>query len=207
VFARARAKAQQTNCLNNVKEIMLGFIMYASDNDQKVQSYIADGGAATGAGGDPWCPWSNTAASNSLALTNGSLMPYLKNTQMLQCPGVAALATPICNYTVNQEIVNWRGAGSLSSDGLPYDPQTLNSITDPASTWLVGEGAAGTAYSCIGNGSGNTMGYPHNGGANLAYVDGHAKWMTQAQYLILNNWKSVASSIFCFGRDAAGVDS
>ena len=34
VFAKARAKAQQTACLNNVKEIALAVQMYLGDNDQ-----------------------------------------------------------------------------------------------------------------------------------------------------------------------------
>ena len=33
VFARARAKAQQTTCLSNVKQLTLGCLMYASDWD------------------------------------------------------------------------------------------------------------------------------------------------------------------------------
>lgn len=35
VFARARAKALQNNCLSNVKQLTLGIIMYASDYDEK----------------------------------------------------------------------------------------------------------------------------------------------------------------------------
>jgi prepilin-type N-terminal cleavage/methylation domain-containing protein len=33
VFARARAKAQQNNCLANIKELGLGVLMYCSDYD------------------------------------------------------------------------------------------------------------------------------------------------------------------------------
>lgn len=33
VFARARAKAKQSQCLSNVKQMQLGMIMYASDYD------------------------------------------------------------------------------------------------------------------------------------------------------------------------------
>jgi len=34
VFARARAKARQTSCLNNVKQITLGLKMYGQDHDE-----------------------------------------------------------------------------------------------------------------------------------------------------------------------------
>ena len=34
VFARAREKARQTSCLSNLKQIGLGFLMYAQDYDE-----------------------------------------------------------------------------------------------------------------------------------------------------------------------------
>jgi len=35
VFARARAKAQQNNCLSNIKQLALGTLMYVSDYDDR----------------------------------------------------------------------------------------------------------------------------------------------------------------------------
>jgi len=46
VFARAREKARQTNCLSNVKQIMLGVLQYAQDYDERMPSrgniYVGD---------------------------------------------------------------------------------------------------------------------------------------------------------------------
>ncbi|HDP88997.1 MAG TPA: prepilin-type N-terminal cleavage/methylation domain-containing protein, partial [Thioalkalivibrio sp.] len=36
VFARAREKARQTQCLSNLKQICLGWAMYAGDYDETV---------------------------------------------------------------------------------------------------------------------------------------------------------------------------
>src|SRR5450759_2619705 len=47
VFARARAKAQQTVCLSNLKQIGLAFMMYASDWKQKLPGHRACGSAYT----------------------------------------------------------------------------------------------------------------------------------------------------------------
>ncbi len=44
VFARARAKAQQNNCLSNVKQIALAFLMYAADNDDMIPHHTVTGG-------------------------------------------------------------------------------------------------------------------------------------------------------------------
>src|SRR6056297_1336901 len=35
VFARAREKARQTSCLNNLKQMGLGMLMYAQDYDER----------------------------------------------------------------------------------------------------------------------------------------------------------------------------
>ena len=34
VFAKAREKARQTSCLNNVKQLTLGFVQYVQDYDE-----------------------------------------------------------------------------------------------------------------------------------------------------------------------------
>ena len=67
VFARARAKAKQTQCLNNVKQLQLGMIMYASDYDGCNPS--SDANTLTGA-----LAW-------QLAI-----QPYVKNWDIVLCP-------------------------------------------------------------------------------------------------------------------------
>jgi len=54
VFARAREKARQTSCLNNVKEMGLAAVMYSSDFDESlVPARIRYGDTCT-----YWCPYS-----------------------------------------------------------------------------------------------------------------------------------------------------
>jgi prepilin-type N-terminal cleavage/methylation domain-containing protein/prepilin-type processing-associated H-X9-DG protein len=60
VFARARAKAQQNNCLSNVKQLQLGLLMYANDYDGCVNGYTWE--------------WIN------------DVYPYVKNVQIYRCP-------------------------------------------------------------------------------------------------------------------------
>jgi len=76
VFARARAKAQQNNCLSNVKQLQLGLMMYASDNDNTMPLDSV---------GSPATYWQST------------ILPYVKNTQIYICPSDSnpfALAAP-----------------------------------------------------------------------------------------------------------------
>jgi prepilin-type N-terminal cleavage/methylation domain-containing protein len=74
VFARAREKARQTSCLSNVKEIVLGTLMYVGDFDEKF----------------PRLYWRAHGDDVSISMM---INPYLKNDQM---PGLACgLPNPV----------------------------------------------------------------------------------------------------------------
>ncbi len=72
VFARAKAKAQETQCLNNVKQIALAVLTYCSDYDQQPPQYWIDDDDdhANGNERDIWM----------------MLGPYLKSLDIIQCP-------------------------------------------------------------------------------------------------------------------------
>ena len=73
VFARAREKARQSNCLSNFKQIGLAHLMYAQDYDErftKFQGYWSSDNW-DGAAGVYWYD---------------RLAPYVKNTQIFACP-------------------------------------------------------------------------------------------------------------------------
>ena len=81
VFARAREKARQTQCLNNVRQMTTGVAMYAQDFDEtlplvaiSVPSYYMPSGGRHTSGVMPWVI---------------VLDPYIKNTQIFACPTAA----------------------------------------------------------------------------------------------------------------------
>lgn len=65
VFAQARAKARQTACLSNCRQIGLAFMQYAADYDDCLP-------LSTDSGRD--LSWVNT------------MQPYIKNRQIYRCP-------------------------------------------------------------------------------------------------------------------------
>jgi len=69
VFARAREKAREAACISNMKQIMLGFLMYISDNDQTV------------------CPSRrNVGGQVANSQWNKVLQPYMRNEDLFACP-------------------------------------------------------------------------------------------------------------------------
>ena len=68
VFARARAAAQVASCTSNLKQLGLGFIMYANDNDQRL----------------PFAWDTNYGISNTWL---SAVMPYVVTGTMNKCAG------------------------------------------------------------------------------------------------------------------------
>ncbi len=173
VFARARAKARQTACLSNMKQIGLAVMMYNSDYDGRFVSVYDDGAP------HPRIIWAQ------------KLVPYTKNSQMFNCPGnTGSLATDanmqLTRYQMPMTHVlpeGWNNPVSeedfaaaaetaivLESSNAWYQHYCARHITAPM-------GLITTVDPPYINGYLNERTYPwHNGGLNVAFADGHAKW-------------------------------
>ena len=148
VFARAREKARQTSCLNNLKQIVLGGQMYAQDYDERWHIYRVG----------------SYAAPNDMWYVH--IQPYIKNTQIWICPSRDAGSY---NYGVNYSHACGQPLAKMPS------PAEMLAYCDNANH------LAGCPYSGHGLGVAYTPNLnpaPHNDGINVAFIDGHAKWMT-----------------------------
>ncbi len=212
VFARARAKAQQNNCLSNVKQLGLGVMMYVSDYDSRF----------------PYA-WSSVAPT---PMWSGSVYPYVKNLQIFACPSTSATAPAVSgppnpwggnvpwvyptDYRFNPCLgalgagggcymfpgnTNHCGRGDAWGPGVPLKQDEL---INPAGMIMIYESTdPGASYAsnpdrgvnCYFSGGDPYIVYPtnpnsyspyymsprcsdrHNEGSNVAYTDGHAKWL------------------------------
>ncbi|MGE5532426.1 MAG: DUF1559 domain-containing protein [Bacteroidota bacterium] len=185
VFAKAREKARQSSCLSNTKQIGLALMQYAQDYDEKVPNHCRNGGNVVTT--DCW-GW--------------SIQPYIKNTQVFTCPSAG-------NNTSTAGGYGWN---------IRLDRVSLGAITSPATTIAIADhlapgdtiarsGGYLRAPNCCGAGDtgGATAGIPgsrcplisfrHNAGANIAFMDGHSKWIQGAGAIdpggfvsVLANW-------------------
>ncbi len=97
VFAQAREKARQTQCISNAKQLGTALIMYISDWDNMLPS--SNYAEAAGAGIDPrawYGPWANPWPGSQLHKEyiqnrsyRGIMMPYVKNGALFVCPSDA----------------------------------------------------------------------------------------------------------------------
>ncbi len=171
VFARAREKARQASCLNNVKELALAVQMYAQDYDETLP--FSRHQTALG-----WTPWTMI------------LEPYIKNWQLILCPsGTQRWASHSTRYhACSDGWGNWTDYGAnVNIMGSSVPSAALAEIQYPSETVVMGDSdctrdtADGWTYSYAWYISDVHRAYSfvparHNEGANFAFCDGHAKW-------------------------------
>ena len=207
VFAQAREKAHQTSCLSNVKQLALAFLMYAQDyNETMPFAYVM-------AADWSWTSaWDYYTAGWPPTYRLGLIGPYTHNEQINACPtaqGLESWGRPYSGYAYNASYV-----GGSPDEGLT--PAALGDITHPSETvmlcdsavWIDGMGvclnnylrAPGDAFRVMWN-TGPNVHFRHNGTANVAYCDGHAKAATQRFNVSAN-----ADSLAALSADDSAFD-
>ncbi|HEY3412568.1 MAG TPA: DUF1559 domain-containing protein [Armatimonadota bacterium] len=97
VFAKARERAKQTTCINNLKQIGIAMVSYTSDNDEKYPAW-SPGGTTTGflsvedftttkedrAVG--WPTFNTSLPQYAMAPISLQLDPYIKTRNVWACP-------------------------------------------------------------------------------------------------------------------------
>ncbi len=197
VFAKAREKAHQTQCLSNLRQIGMAFQMYASDcNDMLPNVYNATYGWHTSYN----VP--STFTQEQMAALVHKLNPHIKSTQLWRCS-----ADPWEEY--RSEAVDLDGDGDVDeADGIVsysycvqwyswYDSGSGTYTQDPICPTLGAYGgdflSRNPTEQClmIDNGltpdpSTNPADYetPHAGGtiSNIVFWDGHAKSIPASQF-------------------------
>ena len=201
VFARARENARRSSCSSNLKQVGLGFQQYIQDYDEK---YPLVAGGASGA-------LNVTPPANVQQGWAIQLQPYLKSSQIFQCPSEtnapsAAVTSPTnanygeANYSdywynsrlagssqarvdqVSSTVIN--GDGQNGSAAYAFNGQNiLNDGATPAVTALVTTDPAVKTTIPASNGD---FGLRHLDGLNYGFADGHVKWLKSASNTNLN---------------------
>jgi prepilin-type N-terminal cleavage/methylation domain-containing protein/prepilin-type processing-associated H-X9-DG protein len=204
VFAKAREKARQTACLSNMKQLGNALAMYQQDYDGGVPpgaDYVHGGGC---------CYWAN----KNIPPWEFVLEQYVGNWQVYRCPSAAKYWTSLTAWTFPapmsygfQYPLYWTSAvlksgSNPAPESCPY-PAEVAAIGDAMQDMAWAEQMAFANFT--GGGWGN-MPPPygtgpalkeesmtrHNGGENIAFLDGHAKWMPWSSLLApCRNKKSV----------------
>jgi prepilin-type N-terminal cleavage/methylation domain-containing protein/prepilin-type processing-associated H-X9-DG protein len=193
VFAQAREKARATVCVSNLRQLTMAIHQYMQDWE----------------GGLPEFQQEGTTPEEYLSFRwYGHLAPYLKNREILHCPSdsISNARRAVQNSLPYK---NWVDRPELPRLSYGYNwwlqQSQETTVVVPAETVLVGDCAgfqcydarhsiAGLDISCyaFANGTlalekyGVLTGQPgqerHGGGSNVAFFDGHVKFMPAGQF-------------------------
>jgi prepilin-type N-terminal cleavage/methylation domain-containing protein/prepilin-type processing-associated H-X9-DG protein len=198
-LAKAKQKAQGIKCMNNNRQFVVAWLMYSTDNNDRVCPT-----AGTAATGQPnWCGPSrmDLAGEDTDAndLQQGLLWQYIKSLPLYKCPADPKLSQnnpkrPTVRSMSMNAWLNPVGGDpdpGLSAAGRKFRKQTdISGRISPATLWVVldendktiNDGWFVVSASATGV-NGNTWvdvpGSYHNKAGGLAFADGHAeikKW-------------------------------
>jgi prepilin-type N-terminal cleavage/methylation domain-containing protein/prepilin-type processing-associated H-X9-DG protein len=171
VFARARENARKAACLSNMQQLGKAFMQYTQDYDGRLPGA---GQLQKWANGGHWVACATnqglTTVTPPIVLTgvkadvkNGAIFSYVKSEQVYICPSISDGKDKLLTYTMNCAL------------GFAND----SAITEPASVVLLDDEETnndGYFYAVNSPNSTDQMTKRHNGGGNLLFVDGHAKF-------------------------------
>lgn len=193
VFAKAREKARQTTCANNLKQMGMAALQYAQDYEEMLPYAFVTSTQQP----DPLIasPWNGTLYWFDM------VYPYAKSVKIFFCPTSLYKTSPLSlNYGVNSEVMRLSNLSPpkipvamakilrpsntyMIMDASAYQTSAYRAYTPTTTSYLPGAGAAGIAEPSWPSAAYDTAkrdfkeGRHNSGGVNVSFCDGHTKWL------------------------------
>jgi len=203
-LAKAKAKAQTTQCLNNTKQLVLAWTMYTGDSNDKIVNNHSNGnpgcgrlawinnGSKLGVGtwtGSAIKESSSQAMSGKLAIQQGTLYSYNGNAAIYHCPTDLAMSfdtPPVLrdrSYSISWGM-NWKND---NGDSVPDNGSffKFGSILNPSPTMaavfidVAANSIDNNEFPCNSPGTYQYWKVPtsrHNNGGLISFADGHSEY-------------------------------
>ncbi len=189
-LAKAKESANQTSCLNNVRQIGLAYMSFLSDHDDRFPAYVTERTAPSGTADTPdeRAPYSYRQ----------QLVPYISaGTNTFKCPNAPLWDAPKAgawfnaDYGNNHNEANLPGASQqawfLANPDFGFNDKVIAStLSRPGQFILLGDAGRSDGTASRGgmypqpwafdvSSQARMLGRHKKGAANITYADGHAK--------------------------------
>jgi len=201
-LGRAKVKAQAVYCMNNLRQVQLAVMMYASDNGEKYPENIG-GTTATKSTASQWwvagkLSWDqpgspNPDNTNILLLTAGEIGPYVaKNTDVFKCPAdvyPGAKGPRVRSISMNGfvgDVLNINSYANMNPGWKRFLKTTDMTSPGPVNTWVLLDECPDSMnddfFAVLMHSHAAWTDVPastHNGAGGFSFGDGHSeikKW-------------------------------
>ena len=188
VLARAKIKAQAVSCMNNERQLGLGWLMYADDQQSRVANAF------------DWVPGGldysgSTDNTNTILLAQGLLAPYLKSVTVYKCPADQSLSSGrrglprVRSISMSQMFRTWSDGHSPSPPWRIFGKTSDMVNPLPSNLWVMidenPDSINDAAFAIKMDNSGPRSAWQdgpatyHGGGCGFNFADGHSeikKW-------------------------------
>jgi len=213
-LSKAKTKAHGIQCISNLKQLMLGWMMYAGDNQDKIARtggmdvYTAnpnDPRILPGGAWEQWCPGSadpvlnGQSSTNRLLIERGLFFPLVRSFGVYKCPADrnSYLGTPtVRSMSMNawfNPINQW-----TETRGKVLRKMTDMTTLAPVNTWVTideNPGSINDGWFVVNvaipaqRAALQWVDYPasyHNNAGGLSFADGHAEIRKWKDTTVLN---------------------
>ncbi len=165
---KSRQDAKRINCVSNLKQLGMAFLMYTHDYDNLL----------------PHEDNSDPSGSCWFNVTTPYLNPNQNKSLVKQCPSYTGNINNSYSYKMNS---------SLETDTpIPIIFRHIDTINDLTKTVLILDGKTNSTNAWQYDGASGTFVDRHNKGGNLLFIDGHVAWYLQQD---ITTWGDNTSNI------------
>ena len=204
-LAKAKTKAQGIMCMNNDKQLMLGWNLYAGDHNDKIcrtgglDSVVEVHNPAKNYGANnQWCMGTMhrlPSSTNSILIKDSLMYKYVNNLAVYRCPADKSTVTVaggkriprVRSMSMNSWLnpINPWGPDNRSGPTPTKNFRNMAEIIRPSDTWVTideNPGSINDGWFVVDPRIQTWVDVPatyHNGAGGLAFADGHAeikKW-------------------------------
>jgi prepilin-type N-terminal cleavage/methylation domain-containing protein/prepilin-type processing-associated H-X9-DG protein len=200
-LSKAKQEAQGINCVSNLKQLQLCWVMYAGDFGEKMVPNLVPTTASS------WV-YGNVSVSpdftNPATIQNSLLFSYNKSTKLYQCPAAKAVTIPnpggLTALQVRHYSIEGRMGGTAVKANTAPNYAKVTEVKSPGPTDAIVfvEESVNTiddGYFWTDNDLTHWLNSPtvrHNQGASFSFVDGHAeKW----RWRVLNTEQGLTAPV------------